>query len=88
MLVILSSVTTQYFIAYNGFTTPIYYYWLPRAEWVRIHIPSSFFCFRSERIIVAKFFVFNEGRRTKMGQTRCFVWVRIVGSVFIIELCG
>jgi hypothetical protein len=31
MLVVLSSVTTQYFIAYNGITTPIDY-WLQRAE--------------------------------------------------------
>jgi hypothetical protein len=31
MLVVLSSVTTQYFIAYNGITKPIDY-WLQRAE--------------------------------------------------------
>ena len=37
MLVFLSSVTTQYFIAYNGITTPIDY-WLQRAERVQIHV--------------------------------------------------
>ena len=35
MLVVLSSVTTQYFIAYNGITTPIDF-WLQRAERVCI----------------------------------------------------
>ena len=39
MLVVLSSVTTQYFIAYNGFITPIDY-WLQRAERVKICIRS------------------------------------------------
>jgi hypothetical protein len=34
MLVVLSSVTTQYVIAYNGITTPIDY-WLQRAERVQ-----------------------------------------------------
>jgi hypothetical protein len=37
MLVVLSSVTTQYFIAYNGFTTPIDY-WLQRAQRVKMGI--------------------------------------------------
>ena len=37
MAVILFSVTIQYFIAYNGITTPIDY-WLQRAEWAGLKI--------------------------------------------------
>jgi hypothetical protein len=41
--VVLSSVTTQYFIAYNGFTTPIDY-WLQRAE--RVLTPKFDICWQ------------------------------------------